>query len=157
MPDRSRSLAAIRWGAALFVIAFLAACSGASSSPTPGQQSPIATLPTTVPATIATTVAPATPTPTSTPVPVVCTQSPCSVTMRDARPYGTLEVKVGTEVIWTSTCFGPCTVTFRSGEIDSGEMAKGDTFKHTFDVPGSYPYYCQFDPAEMTGTIIVTQ
>jgi plastocyanin len=75
--------------------------------------------------------------------------------MRDTRPYGTLEVKVGTEVIWTSACFGPCTITF-SGGVDSGPMKTGDTFRRTFSVPGSYPYYCQFDPEEMTGTIIVT-
>jgi plastocyanin len=29
-------------------------------------------------------------------------------------------------------------------------------FKHAFDVAGSYPYYCQYDPSEMVGTIIVT-
>lgn len=77
--------------------------------------------------------------------------------MRDTIPYGTLEVKVGTEVIWTSRCFGPCSITFKSVAVDSGPMKTGDTFKHTFDVPGSYAYYCQFDPAEMVGTIIVTK
>lgn len=77
--------------------------------------------------------------------------------MHDGVSYGTLEVKVGTEVIWTSGCFAVCSITFRTIGIDSGPMNKGDTFKHTFDVPGSYPYYCQFDPAEMTGTIIVTK
>lgn len=76
--------------------------------------------------------------------------------MRDFIPYGSHEVKVGTEVIWTSQCFALCTVTFRSAAIDSGPMNTGDTFKHTFDVAGSYPYYCQYDPAEMVGTIIVT-
>jgi Plastocyanin len=76
--------------------------------------------------------------------------------MRDTRPYGSLSVKVGTEVTWTSACFALCSITFKSGDIDSGPMVKGDTFKHAFSVPGSCPYYCQFDPAEMTGTIIVT-
>jgi plastocyanin len=77
--------------------------------------------------------------------------------MHDNISYGTLEVKVGTEVIWTSRCFSLCTITFRTGGVDSGLMKTGDTFKHTFDVPGSYQYYCQFDPAEMIGTIIVTK
>jgi plastocyanin len=76
--------------------------------------------------------------------------------MHDRISYGTLEVRVGTEVIWTSQCFTPCTITFITGGVDSGPMNKGDTFKHTFDVPGSYKYYCQYDPEEMTGTIIVT-
>ncbi|MFI5262828.1 MAG: hypothetical protein ACHQZR_09775 [Candidatus Limnocylindrales bacterium] len=96
--------------------------------------------------------------PSASPIPVICAQGPCSLLMRDGYPYGTLSIRVGTEVIWTSACLlGPCTVTFRNGEIDSGRMNPGDTFKHTFSVPGSYPYYCQFDPSEMTGTIIVTE
>lgn len=76
--------------------------------------------------------------------------------MRDQITYGTLEVKVGTKVTWTSQCFGLCTVTFRNGGPDSGPMSKGETFTLTFDVPGSFQYYCQFDPTEMVGTIIVT-
>jgi plastocyanin len=76
--------------------------------------------------------------------------------MRDLIPYGTHEIKVGTEVIWTNKCYGLCTVTFKTAPIDSGPMTNGDTFKHTFDVAGSYPYYCQYDPVDMVGTIIVT-
>ena len=76
--------------------------------------------------------------------------------MRDTIPYGTHEVKVGTTVTWTDTCFTPCTVTFNTIPVDSGNMSNGDTFSHTFTDPGSYPYHCQFDPGEMKGTIIVT-
>lgn len=76
--------------------------------------------------------------------------------MHDRISYGTRQVKVGTEVTWTSACFTPCTITFTTIPVDSGNMAKGGTFSHTFTEPGSYPYYCQFDPTEMKGTIIVT-
>ncbi len=31
-------------------------------------------------------------------------QNPCALTMRDSIPYGTHQIKVGTEVIWTSAC-----------------------------------------------------
>jgi hypothetical protein len=146
-------------GLVLIASNLLAACSSTTGA-TPTVASPTQVAPSVAPtsdalATPVLTVAP-TQAPTYTPTPVICAQSPCSVVMHDTRPYGYLEVKVGTEVIWTSECFGLCSVTFRSGEIDSGPMNKGDTFKHTFSVPGSYPYYCQFDPPEMIGTIIVT-
>ena len=76
--------------------------------------------------------------------------------MRDSIPYGTHQVKVGTEVVWTSACVGPCTITFTTIPVDSGTMVNGGTFSHTFTDPGSYPYHCEFDPVEMQGTIIVT-
>ena len=76
--------------------------------------------------------------------------------MRDAIAYGTREVKAGTTVTWTDTCYGPCTITFNTIPVNSGTMATNGTFSHTFNDPGTYPYRCDFDPAEMTGTIIVT-
>ncbi len=86
----------------------------------------------------------------------VCAGNPCLITMRDQIAYGVRSIKVGTKVTWTSACFAVCTVTFKTIPVDSGPMSKGDTFSHVFEEPGSYDYYCQFDPAEMKGTIIVT-
>jgi plastocyanin len=70
--------------------------------------------------------------------------------------YGTHQVKVGTQVTWTDTCAGPCSITFTTIPVDSGAMVHGGTFSHTFSEAGSFPFYCQFDPTEMKGTIIVT-
>lgn len=40
---------------------------------------------------------------------------------------------------------------------DSGNLNPGQTFSHTFDVPGTYKYFCiPHEAAGMTGTIIVT-
>lgn len=40
--------------------------------------------------------------------------------------------------------------------FDSGLLAEGDTFSHTFRVPGRYRYFCiPHEGAGMTGTVIV--
>ena len=41
------------------------------------------------------------------------------------------------------------------GTFDSGNMATGDTFSHTFDTAGDFPYYCTPHPW-MTGTVTVS-
>jgi plastocyanin len=43
-----------------------------------------------------------------------------------------------------------------SGGFDSGILIDGQTFSHTYDVPGTYPYRCELHTSEMLGTIIVT-
>jgi plastocyanin len=68
----------------------------------------------------------------------------------------TLNIKVGTEVTWSNTtCKGGCTVTFPAISLDSGPVAIGGTFKHTFSDVGSFVFHCRLDPYEMSGTIIV--
>jgi plastocyanin len=147
------------------LVVFLAACSSASSSPTPGQGSPVAAAPSVVPASIVPATLLPTPAPTSvpvtpapaTPVPKICASS-CSVMMLE-RAYlpRTLNIKVGTEVIWSNTaCQGGCTVTFPGISLDSGPVAIGGTFKHTFSDAGLFAFHCLLDPNEMSGTIIVT-
>lgn len=40
--------------------------------------------------------------------------------------------------------------------FDSGNLASGESFSHTFDEPGTYQYFCiPHEAAGMTGTIIV--
>ena len=40
---------------------------------------------------------------------------------------------------------------------DSGNLNAGQTFTHTFDVPGTYKYFCQpHETAGMVGTVVVT-
>lgn len=79
-----------------------------------------------------------------------------------------LEVEAGTKVTWTQEDPGAHTVTSGTveqggagvtprpdGRFDSGEVATGDTFEHTFDEPGTYPYFCALHPATMRGEIRV--
>lgn len=80
-----------------------------------------------------------------------------------------LEVEAGTTVTWRQTDPGAHTVTSGTVEqgsagvtaqpderFDSGNLATGETFEHTFTEPGTYPYYCEIHPATMRGEIRVT-
>ena len=158
---------------ALFFVAVvvLAACSSVSSSPTPVQEPPVAAgssvvpasialatpAPTPAPTAVSASVVPATAAPTPVPTPAICAD-PCSVALIE-RAYSPrlLNVKVGTDVIWTNKSCAGCTVTFTGDGVDSGPMAIGATFKHTFSAAGLYEFHCQLDPAYMTGTITVTK
>ena len=65
-----------------------------------------------------------------------------------------LQITAGTTVVWTQTDAVPHTVTAVDGSFDSGSLVKGDTFRHTFDTPGTYPYVCDFH-GSMKATVIV--
>jgi len=80
-----------------------------------------------------------------------------------------LEVAAGTTVTWTNRDAGAHTVTSGTveqggagvtqepdGTFDSDDIPKGDTFEHTFEEPGTYPYFCALHPATMRGEIRVT-
>jgi plastocyanin len=70
-----------------------------------------------------------------------------------------ITIPAGTTVVWTQNSFLPHTVTADDGSFNSGTMGNGDTFSHTFNEPGTYPYYCAFHGAPggigMAGVIIV--
>ncbi|MPY80446.1 MAG: hypothetical protein GEV04_18705 [Actinophytocola sp.] len=66
---------------------------------------------------------------------------------------GDITVPVGTTVVWVQQDDSTHTVDFDDG-TQSGDMAKGDTYKRTFDEPGKYPYVCFYHP-RMTGTVTV--
>jgi plastocyanin len=64
-------------------------------------------------------------------------------------------VSTGDTVTWTNNDSVAHDVTadsFSSG--DSGGMAPGDTFKHTFDKAGMFDYVCTVHPG-MEGTVVV--
>ena len=66
----------------------------------------------------------------------------------------TATVPVGTTVTWTNRDDVPHNVvnpeqTFKSRVLDTDE-----TFSHTFDVAGTYKYYCSIHP-RMTGQVVV--
>jgi len=161
-PARSVSLPQ---GLTLVLVVALAACSGASSGPASGQASHLAIAPSVVPASILPATLAPTPTPTQVPVspapgtaaPAICA-TPCQVMLVEKlfQPR-TIDIKAGTEVVWSNTaCTGGCTVTLDDDSVDSGPLAIGATFKHTFRVPGTFGYHCQLMPNLMWGTINVT-
>ncbi|MEF8851271.1 MAG: plastocyanin/azurin family copper-binding protein [Haloarculaceae archaeon] len=94
-----------------------------------------------------------------------------------------LTVEVGETVVWRNTSKQGHTVTayegaipegaeyFATGGFDSqsaaedgwtggleGRLSSGQTFEHTFEVPGDYGYYCiPHEPSGMVGTVTVTE
>jgi plastocyanin len=67
----------------------------------------------------------------------------------------TLNVKVGTQVVWTNTTAVPHTVTSDTGSFNTPDnLEKNATFKVTFTKPGTYTYYCNIH-TYMKGTIVV--
>ncbi|HEY3295291.1 MAG TPA: plastocyanin/azurin family copper-binding protein [bacterium] len=69
-------------------------------------------------------------------------------------------VSVGTALTWTNKDGIPHTVTSGApgspnGTFDSGNMAGGATFSHTFSQAGTFPYYCRIHGTMMTGSITV--
>lgn len=97
----------------------------------------------------------------------------------------TIEVSVGDDVVWKNTGSRNHTVTayedtlpegadyFASGgftgeqearrawaeHLDGGgNIRPGETYTHTFDVPGQYAYFCiPHEPAGMVGTVVVIE
>jgi plastocyanin len=53
-----------------------------------------------------------------------------------------LTVNVGDKVIWTNSSTGVHNVTDGGGEFQSGSLAPGQTFPHTFTAAKSYTYSC---------------
>ncbi len=64
-------------------------------------------------------------------------------------------VDSGTTVTWTNYDNIAHTVTSDDGdELKSGLFSVGQTFRHTFDTPGDYRYYCEPHP-NMQGLVTV--
>ena len=67
----------------------------------------------------------------------------------------TLEIKTGQTVEWTNDDLTPHTVTSQgAGDLNSGSIDAGASWRHTFTQAGSFQYYCTFHP-EMKGTVVV--
>jgi plastocyanin len=132
----------------------LSACSGTTTTPTP-TPTPVATpAPTPI----------ASPTPASTPAPTpVVTPTPASTPTTAQASVNisglayipqTLTVSIGTTVTWTNNDSVTHTVTSDDNLFDSGNLAKGATFSHTFEQKGTFNYHCTIHPF-MTAKIIV--
>ncbi len=64
-----------------------------------------------------------------------------------------VEIAVGETVTWTNEDSATHTVTGDDG-IDSGSLAQGKTFTHTFASAGTFSYHCSIHP-NMNGTVTV--
>lgn len=60
----------------------------------------------------------------------------------------------GTTVVWKNLDGEPHTVVGLDAAFRSPALDQNDTFKFTFDKPGTYKYLCSIHP-KMTGTITV--
>jgi len=66
----------------------------------------------------------------------------------------TLNVPVGTTILWYNNDSATHTITARNNLFDSGNLAPGDTFQYTFEQSGSLEYYCKIHPS-MVGEITI--
>jgi plastocyanin len=65
-------------------------------------------------------------------------------------------VPTGSKITWTNNDTTAHTVTFDDGSGDSGDLAAGATFDHTFATAGTFAYHCTIH-SSMHGTVTVTQ
>lgn len=77
-----------------------------------------------------------------------------TITIADFVFTGATNVAVGETLTVTNEDSVGHTWTSTDGRFDSGSLAQGATFEHSFDEAGSYDYFCSVHP-DMTGTITV--
>jgi|SRR5271166_4862811 len=63
-------------------------------------------------------------------------------------------IAAGTAVVWKNADDDPHTVTADDGSFDSKGLGQGDTYRHVFTKPGTYPYHCSAHPY-MKGVVVV--
>lgn len=66
----------------------------------------------------------------------------------------TITVTVNTTVTWINKDGMAHTVTTDTDLFDSGSIADGKSYEHTFSTAGTYSYKCSFH-SSMTGTVVV--
>jgi uncharacterized protein (TIGR03118 family) len=66
----------------------------------------------------------------------------------------TLDIAVGTQVIWTNQQNLAHDVTADDKKYLSSTLETGDTYSHTFTTPGTYTYHCSIHPF-MKATVVV--
>lgn len=66
----------------------------------------------------------------------------------------TVVIGINNTVTWTNMDSVTHTVTANDGSFNSGDLAPGQTFTHTFTAPGSFGYHCSIHTF-MKGTVVV--
>ena len=128
----------------------LPACGGTATTPTPKPTSTLTPTPVLTPTPALTTTPAPTPPSTATPVP---SQANVNISGFAFVPQ-TLSVPPGTTVTWTNNDSTSHTIASNDNLFQSGALAKGATFSHTFAQKGTFNYHCSIHPS-MTGKIIV--
>jgi plastocyanin len=80
--------------------------------------------------------------------------SEATITMADFAFAGATTVGVGETVTVTNEDTVGHTWTAVDGEFDSGNLAGGESFEHTFDEAGEFDFFCSIHP-DMAGSITV--
>ena len=121
---------------------------------------------TTTPAATPTPTPIASPTPASTPTPTPIISPTSAPTTTPTTAHAnvdisgfafvpqTLSVSPGTTVTWTNNDSSSHTIASNDNLFQSGNLAKGATFSHTFAQKGTFNYHCSIHPS-MTGKVIV--
>jgi plastocyanin len=125
------------------VLIVAAACSGNYSSAVPTTP----TSPTPAPS-------PATPPASSGPASSVSIPAGAAVLGTAAFAPDALTVDAGTTVTWTNTDSVAHTSTSDASGWDSGIVAPGGHFSHSFQTAGTFQYHCAIHPG-MVGTVVV--
>jgi plastocyanin len=103
-----------------------------------------------------TTGASATPTPTPTTQPTTPATNVTSVMIHNfSFMPQSISIPKGTTITWTNMDTAPHTVTSDTGAFASGNLQTNDTFRFTFNTPGTFTYHCAIHP-HMKATITVT-
>ena len=99
-------------------------------------------------------------------VPALAKDADVSIVGTSFQP-STITVEVGDTVTWTTTqSIGQqhSVTSGKPGDADAGKVFdsgiglqdNGQSFQFTFNTPGTYDYFCQVHPTQMTGQVIVT-
>jgi plastocyanin len=67
-----------------------------------------------------------------------------------------IQVQPGTTVVWSNRGRNQHDVLPVEGDawgVDISDFQPGDTYSHTFDEPGTYPYYCSIHGTTTTGMV----
>jgi plastocyanin len=87
--------------------------------------------------------------------PAMNTNNPNTVSIKNmAFSPPALNVAANTTVTWVNNDAITHTVTADDGSFDSGNIAPGSSFTHTFTGVGTWSYHCSIHPM-MTGSVMV--
>jgi plastocyanin len=81
-------------------------------------------------------------------------ESEATITMTDFAFAGATSVGIGETVTVTNEDSVGHTWTAVDGDFDSGNLAAGESFEHTFDEAGEVDFFCSIHP-DMTGSLTV--